>query len=135
MGKPLQIITIALTISIATYVQASMASTTADVECARTSHSSLGFSSVRAFDGWFPKVVYFYHMSAQPAERGRLTFGDKSGYYFRDGKSYWLAPGLKWEMLPDGQLFAHFPQKGGYMHIETQRYKCGETVAEILAKR
>ena len=31
MGKPLQIITIALTISIATYVQASMASTTADV--------------------------------------------------------------------------------------------------------
>jgi len=143
MGKSPQIITItiaiaiaiALAISITTYSQVSFAGTNSDVKCVRNSHSSLGFTSVRAFDGWFPKVVYFYHASAQPAERGRLTFGDKSGYYIEEGRRYWLASSLKWEMLPDGRLFAHFPQKGGYVQIETQRYECDVTVAEILAKR
>lgn len=144
MGKPLQIITIALAIAIAAGIQfmmagiqASMAGiiATDDVACTRKSHSSLGFTSARAFDAWFPKTIYFYHKAAQPAKRGRLTFGDRSVYYIKDGRSYWLAPGLKWEMLPDGRLFAHFPQKSGYMQIETQRYECSETVAGILAKR
>ena len=139
MGKSLQIITIALAlalaISIATYGQAGFAATAPDVKCVRNSHSSLGFTSVRAFDGWFPKVVCFYRASAQPAERGRLTFGDKSGYYLEEGRRYWHASGLKWEMLPDGRLFAHFPQKGGYVQVGTQRYKCDVTVAEILARR
>jgi len=137
MGKPLQIIAIALAISIATFIQTSMASNTAtgDVACVRKSHSALGFTGAHVFDRWFPNVIYFYHDEAQPAERGRLTFGDKSGYYFDEGTSYWLASGIKWEMLPDGRLFAHFPQKPGYKQIETQRYLCSKTVAEILANQ
>jgi hypothetical protein len=144
MGKSLQIITITLAIFIAAAMQfsmlgipVSMAGTIAtdNVACTRKSHSSLGFTSTRAFDAWFPKAIYFHHKAAQPAKRGRLTFGDKSGYYIKDGKSYWLASNLEWEMLPDGRLFAHFPQKSGYAQIETQRYECSETVAEILAKR
>ena len=137
MGKQLQIITIALAfaISIATFIKTSIASTiaTGDIACVRKTHSSIGFNSIRAFDAWFPKVIYLYQQSAQPAERGRLKFGDKSGYYIDEGKSYWLASGIIWEMLPDGRLFSHFPQKGGYVQIGVQRYLCSKTVAEILA--
>ena len=58
MGKPLQIVTIALAISIATFIQAARAHAANDVECVRKSHSSIGFTSVRAFDAWFPRTIY-----------------------------------------------------------------------------
>lgn len=135
MGKPLQIVTIALAISIATFIQAARAYAANDVECVRKSHSSIGFTSIRAFDAWFPKTIYLYRNAGESIEGGRLKFGDESGYYIKDGKSYWLADGIKWEMLPDGRLFAHFPQKGGYVQILTQRYLCNATVEDFLASR
>ena len=135
MGKPLQIVTIALAISIATFIQAARAHAANDVECVRKSRSSIGFTSVRAFDAWFPRTIYLYRNAGESIERGRLKFGDESGYFIEDGRRYWLAGGIKWEMLPDGRLFGHFPQKGGYVHISTQRYLCDATVEDFLASR
>ncbi len=135
MGKPLQITTIVLAIILATIIQIQTARAANDVECLRKSHSSLGFNRISDFDAWFPKVIYFYHAAAQSATSGRLKFGDKSGYYVKDDKSYWLPSGIQWEMLPDGRLFGFFPQKGGYVQIEPQRYLCNATVEEILSTR
>jgi len=135
MGKPLQIITIALAISIATAIQAAKAHAANDVECLRKSHSAVGFTSIRAFDAWFPKAIYLYRNAGESIERGRLKFGARSGYYIKDGKSYWLVGGIIWEMLPDGRLFGFFPQKGGYVQIEPQRYLCNATVEDFLASR
>ena len=78
MGKPLQIVTIALAISIATFIQAARAHAANDVECVRKSHSSIGFTSVRAFDAWFPRTIYLYRNAGESIERGRLKFGDES---------------------------------------------------------
>ena len=135
MGKPLQIITIALAlaISIATVIQTIMANATSDVSCVRKSHSTLSFTSVEACDRGVPKQIYLWRPMAQQTDRGGLKFGDESWYYVRDGKSYWLAKGSVWEMLPDGRLFGFFPQRSGYVQIEPQRYQCNATAAEILA--
>ena len=135
MGKPLQITTIALAIILATMIQIQLARAATEVECLRKSHSHLGFINPRAFEAWFPRAIYLYPYGAQSIEGGRLKFSDKSGYQIEKGRRYWLAPGIIWEMLPDGRLFGFFPQKPGYKQIETQRYVCNATVEEILANQ
>lgn len=135
MGKPLQFTTIALAIIIATIIQLQMARAATEVECLRKSHSHLGFQSPAVFEAWFPRAIYLYPDEAQMTEGGRLKFSERSGYYIEDGQSYWLTPGVIWEMLPDGRLFGFFPQKPGYVQITTQRYDCDATVEEILASR
>ena len=103
------------------------------VECKRKSNDKSGFRDSRALDSWYPKLIYFEENHAKPKGQKRITF--EKGYAIDELGQFNLAPGIIWEMLPNGQLFGKFAknQKSGYKQISPRKYNCSMTVKEILA--
>lgn len=122
-----------LTVSPSTIFHVNQAVASADIECHRKTNSTAGFVSVRAFNAWFPKTIYFHNMSAVPEKTDRLRFS--GGYERHDGVRYALAPQITWEMLPDGRLFGMLEHKAGFVLVRPVRYLCASTVKKILGAR
>ncbi len=65
MSRYVKLALIFLSVSVSTAFQVNQAAAYADVECRRKTNSKAGFVSVRAFDAWFPKTIYFHRSSAE----------------------------------------------------------------------
>ena len=133
MSRYVKLALIFLSVSVSTAFQVNQAVAYADVECRRKTNSTAGFVSVRAFDAWFPKTIYFHRSSAERRQTKRLRFA--GGYETRDGMRYSLAPSITWEMLPDGRLFGMLGHTAGFVLVTPVKYVCQATVEEILGNR
>ena len=65
MSRYVKLALIFLSVSVSTTFQVNQAVAASDIECIRKSNSAAGFVSVRAFDAWFPKTIYFHRSSAE----------------------------------------------------------------------
>ena len=133
MTRLMKLVLIFLSVSLSIIFQINQAVAGADVECIRKTRSTAGFVSVRAFDAWFPKTVYFQHSSATPKETDRLRYTGR--YQKLNGVLYNLAPNITWEMLPDGRLFGMLEHKAGFVLVTPVRYLCDAAVDEVLGNR
>ena len=133
MSRFVKLALIFLSVSVRTTLQVNQAAAASDIDYIRQSNSAAGFVSVRAFDAWFPKTIYFHRSSAERRRTDRLRFA--GGYETRDGMRYSLAPRITWEMLADGRLFGMLGHEAGYVLVTPVRYVCRATVEEILGDR
>lgn len=106
----------------------SVASASEVVTCDRTGRSQ-GFSTVNAFNSWFPTPAFFEVSFAKTIKGAtRITFSE--GFYEEKG-SYYIYPPHKVTLFESGSMSVSMAQKAGYEKITDVRYTCDMTSLEV----
>lgn len=98
------------------------------VTCERTGRSQ-GFSTVDAFNSWFPTPAFFEVSFAKTIKGAtRITFSE--GFYEEKG-SYYIYPPHKVTLFESGSMSVSMAQTAGFKKITDVRYKCDMTSLEV----